>query len=134
MTVQQPFKAKPFNALMPSKPPADLDTILDTAGKVADDANIGSMVRPNDKAGQGTAPDSGVVIPSKAAKKTKDTPATPTTVWKRLTCDVPDYLLKELHQKALANGQTVKYEVLDALRKAKFTIEPEDLVQDGRRA
>lgn len=132
MSVVQPFKAKPLAHLSNSAAVPNL-AILDTAAEVADNANIGDMVRPSDKAGQGTAPDAGTVtITDTPRRKAKGEIEKKTVPQKRLSVDVPAYVLKELNKNSAANEVTIRFIVLDALKKANIRVNEEDLYPDAR--
>ena len=46
---------------------------------------------------------------------------------------VPDYLFDELGMQAVKRRVTKRYLILEALAKTGFTVEPQDLEEDGRR-
>jgi hypothetical protein len=52
---------------------------------------------------------------------------------KPLKLMVPDYLFRELTVRAAESSVTKKYLILKALQDAGFTVESEDLEEDGRR-
>jgi hypothetical protein len=52
---------------------------------------------------------------------------------KSFNLSVPDYLFEELGMQAVKRRVTKRYLILEALAKAGFTIEPQDLEEDGRR-
>ena len=124
-SAKQSFKAiplKPLNAVAP-----DL-SVLDVAGKVAEAADIGDIVRPSDRAGKGAQ----VVDLPKSAKARH--PKSAPVGMRRLTIDVPEYVAKNLHARANDTNTTVRYIILEALRKSSFDIKPEHMIADGRRA
>ena len=52
---------------------------------------------------------------------------------KSFNLSVPDYLFDELGMQAVKRRVTKRYLILEALAKTGFTIEPQDLEEDGRR-
>ncbi|HEX2842055.1 hypothetical protein [Hyphomicrobium sp.] len=52
----------------------------------------------------------------------------------RLTIDLPSYLFKEIAQRGFDQNASAKYVILQALQNDRFTIKPEDMKKDGRRA
>ena len=59
--------------------------------------------------------------------------APPPTPCKSFNLSVPDYLFDELGMQAVQRRVTKRYLILEALSKAGFRIEPQDLEEDGRR-
>jgi hypothetical protein len=57
----------------------------------------------------------------------------PISPCKSFNLSVPDYLFDELGMQAVKRRVTKRYLILEALAKNGFTIEPQDLEEDGRR-
>jgi hypothetical protein len=52
---------------------------------------------------------------------------------KSFNLSVPDYLFDELGMQAVKRRVTKRYLILEALSNTGFTVEPQDLEEDGRR-
>jgi hypothetical protein len=59
--------------------------------------------------------------------------AAPLTPCKSFNLSVPEYLFDELGLQAVKRRVTKRYLILEALAKAGFTVQPQDLEEDGRR-
>ena len=57
----------------------------------------------------------------------------PMSPCKSFNLSVPDYLFDELGMQAVKRRVTKRYLILEALAKAGFNVEPQDLEEDGRR-
>jgi len=57
----------------------------------------------------------------------------PASPIKKLTLELPRYVVKELATRALKNDCTIKYIVLEALARNGISVKDTDLLQDGRR-
>jgi hypothetical protein len=57
----------------------------------------------------------------------------PMSPCKSFNLSVPDYLFDELGMLAVKRRVTKRYLILEALAKTGFTVEPQDLEEDGRR-
>lgn len=60
-------------------------------------------------------------------------PAVPLTPCKSFNLSVPEYLFDELGLQGVKRRVTKRYLILEALEKAGYVIEPQDLEEDGRR-
>lgn len=99
---------------------ADMDDRLD---RLADAKGVPKLVHPSaDTAGQGA----GVSQPSPETE-------IPRTRMKSVTLDLPDYLWSELKIRAVQDESSLRHIVMSALKTAGFTINSEDMIQDGRR-
>lgn len=75
--------------------------------------------------------------PAKAAapRRTKKVEADPEEgPTRRMTLDLPTYLFKAINQRGFDQGACAKYIILTALKNDNFTVLPEDMKKDGRRA
>lgn len=61
------------------------------------------------------------------------TPTTPLTPCKSFNLSVPEYLFDELGLQAVKRRVTKRYLILEALAKAGYSLQPQDLEEDGRR-
>lgn len=66
-----------------------------------------------------------VAIPRPVAK--------PVAVMRRVTLDLPDYVVDQLHDRARAGRCTTRHVVMTALSVAGVTINDDDMISDGRR-
>jgi hypothetical protein len=57
----------------------------------------------------------------------------PLTPCKSFNLSVPEYLFDELGLQAVKRRVTKRYLILEALAKAGFVVQPQDLEEDGRR-
>lgn len=57
----------------------------------------------------------------------------PTPATRRMHVEMPEYLAKALRQAAAEKGCTIRFLVLDALKRSGYRIEANDLLEDGRR-
>lgn len=71
--------------------------------------------------------------PSTEPEVTPQPAAAPDVTSRRLSVQVPDYLWKSLKIEAGTRGCTVRYLILEALRKNGTTIADADFSEDGRR-
>jgi len=60
-------------------------------------------------------------------------PVAPLTPCKSFNLSVPEYLFDELGLQAVKRRVTKRYLILEALTKAGFEVQPQDLEEDGRR-
>lgn len=60
-------------------------------------------------------------------------PVVPVTPCKSFNLSVPEYLFDELGLQAVKRRVTKRYLILEALAKAGFEVQPQDLEEDGRR-
>ena len=68
------------------------------------------------------------------ARSTADhSPVAPLTPCKSFNLSVPEYLFDELGLQAVKRRVTKRYLILEALSKAGFVVQPQDLEEDGRR-
>ena len=63
----------------------------------------------------------------------KTAPVAPLTPCKSFNLSVPEYLFDELGLQAVKRRVTKRYLILEALSKAGFVVQPQDLEEDGRR-
>ena len=70
---------------------------------------------------------------ARSAPVPSDPAPPPMSPCKSFNLSVPDYLFEELGMQAVKRRVTKRYLILEALAKAGFTIEPQDLEEDGRR-
>jgi hypothetical protein len=69
-----------------------------------------------------------------SSESTPSAPAAPPmSPCKSFNLSVPDYLFDELGMQAVKRRVTKRYLILEALAKTGFTVEPQDLEEDGRR-
>lgn len=52
---------------------------------------------------------------------------------RRMAVDLPVYLISALRMRAAEDETTIRYVITRALRKDGFTVEAQDLIEDGRR-
>lgn len=71
--------------------------------------------------------------PARKGKGNKPDNAPAQSPVKRLAIDLPTYLIAEIRQRALSEETTIRFVVTRALTKDKFKVEPQDLIEDGRR-
>ena len=72
---------------------------------------------------------------SKLATPAPDADEKPARVdLEKLTIELPGYLADAMKREALDNRMSVRHVVMLALKASGFTIEPDDLVPDGRRS
>jgi hypothetical protein len=67
------------------------------------------------------------------ARPAAPAPVAPVTPCKSFNLSVPEYLFDELGLRAVKRRVTKRYLILEALAKAGFVVEPQDLEEDGRR-
>jgi hypothetical protein len=60
-------------------------------------------------------------------------PVIPLTPCKSFNLSVPEYLFDELGLQAVKRRVTKRYLIIEALDKAGFEVQPQDLEEDGRR-
>ena len=70
---------------------------------------------------------------AKKGKGTRTSEAAHQTPVKRLAVDLPLYLITEIRQRAATEDTTIRFIITRALSKDKFKVEPQDLIEDGRR-
>lgn len=92
--------------------------------QVADQHNVGSIVRPSDA--PRVVPES-VVTPLRRVKKVMPAPTTKSTM------ELPTYLMQEIALKSAKGEGTKRYLVLKAFKDAGYTVNDIDLYKDGRR-
>lgn len=114
----------------PSFRPLDL-SVVEKVTAFADAQNVPSLVFPKDQAGEGSATSS-AATPESATRRKPRPAAAPSPV-RRLAVDLPEYLIREISDRAHKNETTNRYEITKALHKAGFHVEPADLKEDGRR-
>jgi hypothetical protein len=68
-----------------------------------------------------------------AATAPPTVPAVPLTPCRSFNLSVPEYLFDELGLQAVRRRVTKRYLILEALEKAGYVVEPQDLEEDGRR-
>lgn len=73
------------------------------------------------------------VVKSTSEKKVRAARKTGPSVQKRIALDMPVYLIKAIAEDALERDVTRRYLFLEAFRKAGYTINEADMVEDGRR-
>ena len=57
----------------------------------------------------------------------------PPTVLRRVTLDLPEYVVDQLHDRARSARCTTRHIVMSALKSNGVTINDEDMISDGRR-
>lgn len=96
------------------------------AGLAVSDAEIDSFVsRRGIPSLSTTAPE--VPAPSPNAQP-KSAP-----ISRRVTLDVPEYVVDQLHHRALAGRCTTRHVIMMALKAAGIVINDQDMISDGRR-
>jgi len=78
---------------------------------------------------------SGIAEPVKLAAASELGPAVPArrARYASFRVDLPEYLDQELTERSARERVTKTYLIMDALRRAGFTVRPEDLVSDRRK-
>lgn len=71
--------------------------------------------------------------PTRKGKGSKPDNAAAQSPVRRLAIDLPTYLIAEIRQRALTEETTIRFVITRALTKDKFKVEPQDLIEDGRR-
>jgi hypothetical protein len=121
----------PELAVSPTTP--DFNGVGSKVNSYAEQHNVPRLVHPKSATEKGPAP-SPVAEPSAppqpADKPSRATGSSPT---RRLTVDVPEYLLKDIKDRSTSKDVTVKYTVVTAFHKAGFHVAAADLIEDGRR-
>lgn len=114
----------------PTYRPLDL-SLVDKVTAFSDAQNVPSLVFPKNQAGEGSSTPT-VAPPEPSPRRKQRQAATPSPV-RRLAVDLPEYLIREISDRAHKNETTNRYEITKALHKAGFHVEPADLKEDGRR-
>jgi len=117
----------------PTKPsfrPLDL-SVVDKVTAFADAQNVPSLIFPKNQTGEGSAP--ATPPAAEPTNRRKQRSATTPSPVRRLAVDLPEYLIREVADRAHKNETTNRYEITKALHKAGFHVEPADLKEDGRR-
>lgn len=126
-------RAKPKFTSVFAKPKEETITeMLDAVDQVADKANIGTLVRPDDAPATPEptpqAQDSNVTpLPNRRPRKVTPAPT------QKKTVELPTYLWDELLLKSAKEKITQRYLVLQAFKDAGYTVHDIDLFKDGRR-
>lgn len=71
--------------------------------------------------------------PAKKGKAVKSAEAQTLSPVKRMAVDLPLYLISEIRKRAADDDTTIRYIITRALKKDNFKVEPQDLIEDGRR-
>ncbi len=110
-------------ALAPLPEPSVIESAVNEHSKIN---NVPSVVKPSDARAAVTET---VTLPvnDKAARVKKTSPSM------RFTCELPNYVVKELGRRVLEQGGTKKFHLLKALQSGGFTVKDVDLYEDGRR-
>lgn len=59
--------------------------------------------------------------------------AKPVPVMRRVTLDLPEYVVDQLHDRARASRCTTRHVIMTALKATGVTINDDDMISDGRR-
>lgn len=113
--------------------PLDL-SVVEKVSAFAEAQNVPKLVFPKDQppAEEGATSSPQPVAEVAPRRKPRAATAAPSPV-RRLAVDLPEYLIREIADRAHNNETTNRYEITKALHKAGFHVEPADLKEDGRR-